>query len=766
MSIATVSEKRASKAGAPPVPAPAPAPTPFGAPLILDLTGMTCAACATRIEKVLSRVEGVDRATVNLALETAEVVAPAVDPSRLVAAVEAAGYGATLRAHEARARRLALEEAKAARRAEERSAFLVFLISFTLTLPFIVAMIQMAFGEHVHWLTPTLQLMLATPVQVIAGWRFYVGAAKALRGGAANMDVLVALGTTAAYGFSLVMMVLKGADSVDHLYFEGSATILTLIIAGKLMEARARRSASAAVARLMAMRPDTATRIVDGRQETVSIDDLRRGDSVLVRPGERVPVDAIIVEGASELDEALITGESLPVLRRVGDKVTTGTINGEGALTIRVTAIGEDTTLARIARLVEQAQIAKAPVQRLVDTVSGVFVPVVIGIAIATAFGWLIAGADAERAIVAAVSVLVIACPCALGLATPAALVAGTGAAARAGILIKDIEALERAHAVEVVLFDKTGTLTLGKPVVTDIVEPGGDPSEMLRLAASLQSVSEHPLAKAMVTAARERGLQLAKISSFRSTSGKGVAAEVDGLRIAIGNVAFMADLGINTRPLRLEYERLEAEAKTVVTVVRDGNALGLIALADPVRPQSAEAVAALMERDIECRMLTGDALPVAQAIGRAVGIDRIEGPVTPDRKAAAVTAIREGTGGGPARVVAMVGDGVNDAPALAAADVGIAIGTGADVALETAGVTLMRPDPRLVPAALEIARATYAKIRQNLFWAFAYNVIGIPLAALGYLTPAIAGAAMALSSVSVVTNALTLTRWKPTLGE
>ncbi|MCW1843305.1 heavy metal translocating P-type ATPase [Prosthecomicrobium hirschii] len=751
-----------------PVPPPVVVPTSGPAsrdraadPVVLDLTGMTCSACAVRIEKVLSRVPGVEQATVNLALETAEVRAPGIEGAALVAAVERAGYGATLRAEAARARRQALETAAAERRAEERRTLLVFALSAVLTLPFVVAMVPMAWGAHAHWLTPTLQLALATPVQIVAGWRFYVGAFKALRGVSANMDVLVALGTTAAFLFSVAMIASHGEHAVGHLYFEGSATILTLILAGKLMEARARRAASAAVASLMALRPDTAIRLVGEVQETVSIDDLRSGDRILVKPGERVAADGLVEEGASELDESLVTGESLPVAKGPGDKVTAGTINGSGALTVTVRAVGEDTVLARIARLVEQAQIAKAPVQKLVDRVAALFVPVIVVVALATFAGWLLVGAETETAFVAAVSVLVIACPCALGLATPAALVAGTGAAAKAGILIKDIEALERAHAVDVVVFDKTGTLTAGHPAVTDVVVFGGRGDDMLRLAASVQAASEHPLAKAMVAAAFFKGLVLSLAREARAVTGRGVTAIVDGRRVAIGNAALMAELSVDTRLYAKELARLEAEAKTVVTVARDGEAVGLIAMADPIRPDSRAAVAALQARGIACRMLTGDAAPVAAAVGTALGLDGVEGPVPPERKAAAIAAMRR-----DGRIVAMVGDGINDAPALAAADVGIAIGTGADVALETAGITLMRPDPRLVPAALEIARATWAKIRQNLFWAFAYNVVGVPLAALGYLTPALAGAAMALSSVSVVTNALTLTRWKPTLAD
>ncbi len=735
-----------------------PAPIPHSDdPILVDVTGMTCAACAARIEKVLGRVPGVERATVNLALETAEIAAPGVETEVIVAAIERAGFGAQPRDTAVAARRAALERASAARAAEEKRTFLVFVFAALLTAPFLVAMIPMAWGAHATWLTPWLQVALATPVQIVAGTRFYIGAFKALRGRSANMDVLVALGTTVAWAFSLAMVLIHGAHSHGHLYFEGSATVLTLILLGKLMEARAKRSATAAVSKLMALRPDTATRLVGGVQETVSVDVLRRGDLVLVRPGERVAADGVVTEGASEFDESLVTGESLPVEKRLGDKVTAGTINGSGAVTFRVAAVGEDTTIARIGHLVEQAQIAKAPVQRLVDRVASVFVPVIIVIALATFATWWLLGHDLEGSLIPAVAVLVIACPCALGLATPAALVAGTGAAAKAGILIRDIEALERAHAVDCVVFDKTGTLTEGRPSVTDVFVLGGSGDEMLRLAASAQGSSEHPLAKAFVAAAAARGLVATVARDARSLPGRGLTASVEGRTIAIGNAALMAELGVDLRLFERETARLGGEAKTVVTVARDREALGLVALADPVRAESRAAIDGLKQAGVRVHLATGDARAVARAVADRLGLDAVEAEVRPEGKTALVERLRaEG------RVVAMIGDGINDAPALASADVGIAMGSGADVAMETAGITLMRSDPRLVPAALEISRATWAKIRQNLFWAFFYNVVGVPLAALGHLTPALAGAAMAMSSVSVVTNALTLTRWKP----
>ncbi len=729
-------------------------------PIVVDVTGMTCAACSARIEKVLGRMPGVERATVNLALETAEIVAPGVETSAIVETIERAGFGAHPRDTAVAARRAALERAAEERAREERRTFALFLFSAVLTLPFLVAMVPMAWGAHAHWLTPWVQLALATPVQAIAGARFYVGAFKALRGRSANMDVLVALGTSAAYAFSVWAIGRHGEAAGPHLYFEGSATVLTLILLGKLLEARAKRSASAAVAKLMQLRPDTATRLLpDGTQETVSVDRLRRGERILVRPGERVAADGLVAEGASDLDESLVTGESMPVAKGVGDKVTAGTINGAGSLTVTLTAVGEDTTIARIGHLVEQAQIAKAPVQKLVDRIAAVFVPVIVAIAVLTFAAWWLAGHDFEAALIPAVAVLVIACPCALGLATPTALVAGTGAAAKAGILIRDIEALERAHAVDCVVFDKTGTLTEGRPSVTDVFTLGGSGDEMLRLAASLQSASEHPLATAFVRAAEARGIVPTTATGFRASVGRGVSGLVEGRTIAIGNARLMEELDVDLRLFESEARRLADEAKTVVVVARDHEALGLVALADPLRETAADAVARLSAERISSHLVTGDAKAPAQAVARAVGVDAVRAQVLPEGKVEAVELLRRS-----GQVVAMVGDGVNDAPALAAADVGIAMGSGTDVAMETAGITLMRADPRLVAAALEIARATWGKIRQNLFWAFFYNVVGVPLAAMGHLTPALAGAAMAMSSVTVVTNALTLTRWKPKL--
>ncbi|ODN72549.1 heavy metal translocating P-type ATPase [Methylobrevis pamukkalensis] len=613
------------------------AAAPAAAPLrrTLDIRGMTCAACSARVEKVLSRVDGVIEAHVNLPLERADVVLrPGTADAALVEAVDLAGYEAILRADDPAARRRAREEAEAVQLAEWRSTLVVFVVSALLTAPFLYAMAGMAVGNH-HLLSPVTQLVLAGLVQVIAGARFYRGAYHALRGGSANMDVLVALGTTTAFVFSAVMVLTRGHAAAGHLYFEGSATILTLILAGKLMEARAKAGTTAAIRALMKLRPETASRVTPTGEETVPVEALGLGDLVRVRPGERVPVDGVVVAGQSSLDESLVTGESLPVEKGEGEKVIAGTLNGEGVLTLRTSALGEDTTLARITRMVENAQTGKAPVQKLVDRISAVFVPVVVVIALLAFSGWMIAGAGLEAALVAAVSVLVVACPCALGLATPTALVAGTGAAARAGILVKDVDTLERAHRIDTVIFDKTGTLTVGRPAVTDVVAANGDTDGLLALAAAVQGESRHPLAGAVVEAAGGRGLVLLPVSEFRSHTGRGVSATVEGETIAIGNAALMAELGVDVGRFDKDFARLEAEAKTVTHVARGGVAIGLLALADTLRPEAAEAVLMLKAKGIEARMLTGDSAAVAKAIADKVGLSGWRGPVRPEEKSA-----------------------------------------------------------------------------------------------------------------------------------
>ncbi|MXN65236.1 heavy metal translocating P-type ATPase [Stappia sp. GBMRC 2046] len=723
----------------------------------LDVFGMTCAACSARVEKVLSRVPGVTHASVNLPLETAEIgAAESTDTNALIKAIEKAGYEAKIHEDSAKSRRAGAEEADDRASAYERRTFLLLVFSALLALPLVAPMVAMLFGIHIT-IPPLVQLALATPVQIFAGSRFYTGAFKALRGGGANMDVLVALGTSAAYGYSLYRIIANGPAHAGHLYFEASAVILTLILFGKLLELRAKRTTTSAIRSLMALRPDVAHRITDSGLETVSVDDLREGDRILVKPGERVPADGKILEGVSELDESLITGESLPVSKEPGAEVIAGTINGSGALDVRTTALDENTKLARIIRLVEAAQTGKAPVQHLVDRVSAIFVPVIVAIALATFAGWLVFGFALDEAVGAAVAVLVIACPCALGLATPTALVAGTGAAARAGILIRDIEALEVAHKIDTIVFDKTGTLTEGKPAVTDIRAFDRNEDRLIRIAACAQLPSEHPLARTMIAEAEKRGLPLAQPSSFKSVPGRGLIATIAEQSVVIGNARLMDDQGIDRFMADQIARGFEAEGKTCATVAVAGRVVGVIAMADRIREETPNALDRLRSLHLTPVMLTGDTQVVAQTVASRIGIDKITAGVPPEGKADAIASLRMG-----GSTVAMVGDGVNDAPALAAADVGIAMGEGSDVAMETAGITLMRSRPGLVADAIAVSRATVSKIRQNLFWAFIYNVIGIPLAAFGLLTPAVAGAAMALSSVSVVTNAGLLARWRP----
>ncbi len=731
--------------------------TGYGVPretVTLAVEGMSCAACVRRIERALAAVPGVLEARVNLALALAEVavVPGAVEVADLIAAVRRAGYEAHLREETRR-------EAEAGEGARRSEAFLT-LGAVLLTLPLVAQMVARLVGWPFH-LAPLAELVLATPVQFVAGWRFYRGAWKALRAGSGNMDLLIALGTTAAYAYSLWLVWDLGAAAAGRLYFEASAAIVAVTRIGKWLEERAKRSAAEAIRRLMELRPERARVRRDGTEVEVPVEEVRVGDLVLIHPGERVPVDGVVLAGESEFDESLVTGESLPVARGAGDTVIAGAVNGSGYVEIRATRVGRDTTLARIARLVAQAQAGKAPIQKLVDRVAAVFVPVVVGIALLTFTGWLVAGGGFEQALVAAVSVLVIACPCALGLATPAALVAGTGAAARAGILVKDIETLERAHAVDTVVFDKTGTLTEGRPDVVAVVGFGRDEGEVLRLAAAAQRRSEHPLGRAMVREAEARGLDLPAPERFRAVPGRGIEAVVEGTPVRVGRPGF-ATSGITVDPVvEARAAALEREGTTVTWVVADGAVIGLVALADRVRPDAAEAVLRLRARGLLVVMMSGDNRTTAEAVAARLGIDRVLAPVPPEEKAARVVELqREG------RTVAMVGDGVNDAPALAAAEVGIAMGSGTDVAMETAGITLMRPRPVLVPAALDIARRTRRKIRQNLFWAFAYNVTGIPVAAAGLLDPAVAAFAMAFSSVSVVTNALLLRRWVPDIVE
>ena len=719
--------------------------------LELDISGMTCASCAGRVEKALAKVPGVKSVSVNLATERAHVeLLGQVDPGLLINAVTQAGYGASLHQSEK-----TTEDDQQKRLHRERWALTLAIV---LALPLVLPMLLAPFG--IHWMLPAwAQFVLATPVQFVLGARFYVAAWKAVKAGAGNMDLLVALGTSAGYGLSLYEWAIAEPGSMPHLYFEASAVVIALVLLGKYLESRAKRQTASAIRALEALRPERALRMVDGQEQDVAISDLRLNDLVLVKPGERFPVDGEVVEGQSHADEALISGESLPVPKQPGDKVTGGAINGEGRLIIKTMALGTETVLARIIRLVEDAQSAKAPIQKLVDKVSQVFVPVVLLIALATLLGWWLYGAPIETALINAVAVLVIACPCALGLATPTAIMAGTGVAARHGILIKDAEALERAHEVSAVVFDKTGTLTSGTPQIAHFSALDGDEAHLLQAAGALQRGSEHPLAKAVLDACAARDLKVPDITDSQSLTGRGIAGTLEGRRLALGNRRLLEETGLNPGSLAASASAWETEGRTLSWLIEQSpqpQVLGLFAFGDTLKPGAQSAIAQLNARHISSHLLTGDNRGSAKVVAEALGISDVHAEVLPADKAATVAELKK-TG-----VVAMVGDGINDAPALAAADIGIAMGGGTDVAMHAAGITLMRGDPRLVPAALEISRKTYAKIRQNLFWAFIYNVIGIPLAAFGFLNPVLAGAAMAFSSVSVVSNALLLKFWKP----
>ncbi|WP_233344334.1 heavy metal translocating P-type ATPase [Burkholderia cepacia] len=751
-----------------------PAASTAPADLELDIDGMTCASCVGRVEKALAAVPGVARVSVNLATERASVHgAGALDAATLIAAVTTAGYRASL-ADASSAGATASADAQPASAAQDpetrkrleaiRERDLV-IWSAVLSAPLIAPMLVAPFGIH---LMPNgwVQLVLASIVQFGFGARFYRAAWHAVKARTGNMDLLVALGTSAAYGLSLWML-LRGTGHPGHLYFEASAVIVTLVRFGKWLESRAKRQTTDAIRALNALRPDRARVVEHGVERDVPLAQVRVGTRVSIRPGERVPVDGRIVSGRSHVDESLITGESLPVPKDDGDPVTAGSINGEGALVVETTAIGAETTLARIIRLVESAQAEKAPIQRLVDRVSEVFVPAILGIAVLTLIGWLIAGAGTETAILNAVAVLVIACPCALGLATPAAIMAGTGVAARRGVLIKDAQALELAQRTTVIAFDKTGTLTEGKPSVTAFEAVGVPHDEALALAAAVQRQSDHPLARAVVAAhdadvaARGSAVPPASAADARAVAGRGVEARVGGQLLALGSTRWRDELGIAVPPaLDARAAELERAGNTISWLMRADAPralLALIAFGDTVKPGARDAIAALSARGVASVLVTGDNRGSAAAVAASLGIGEVHAQVLPDDKARVVAELKRTHGG----IVAMVGDGINDAPALAAADVGIAMATGTDVAMHTAGITLMRGDPALVADAIDISRRTYRKIQQNLFWAFVYNLVGVPLAALGWLNPVIAGAAMAFSSVSVVTNALLLRRWK-----
>jgi len=722
----------------------------------ISIGGMTCASCVMRVERALKKVPGVTDATVNLATESARVTFdPALaNDGRLRRAVRDAGYEPRTAA-----------QADDAESASKWTGFAPVAIGLVLSAPLVLPMIGDLFGKH--WMLPAwIQFLLATPVQFILGARFYKAGWSALKAFTGNMDLLVAIGTSAGWCLSMWLWLSAEPDVMVHLYFEGSAVVVTLVLLGKWLEARAKRQTTAAIRALHGLRPEVAHVLNRaGEEADVPVAELIVGDTLVVRPGERFPADGALLEGSTQVDESMLSGEPLPVEKSVNDKLTGGSINGDGRVTMRVSATGSETVLAHIIRLVEDAQMAKAPIQRLVDQVAAVFVPVVLVLALITLVGWWWAGSSGELAIIHAVAVLVIACPCALGLATPAAIMAGTGVAAKQGILIKDVQALELAHKVDVVAFDKTGTLTVGQPRLTAVLAARGlSEDELLRHAAAVQRGSEHPLARAVVSAATERSLASTQDSlNVHAVPGRGTEGTIGESDWLIGSVRWMQELGVPLGELSDRAVALQAQGATVSAVARRTNGAlqlaGVLAFGDEPKPGAKDALATLRALGIRIVMISGDNKGAALAMAHRLGLtdDEVMAEVLPGDKAAKVAALKQG-----GHTVAMVGDGVNDAPALAAADVGIAMGTGTDVAMHAAAITLMRGDVALVAGALEISRRTVAKIRQNLFWAFAYNVAGIPLAAFGYLSPVMAGAAMAMSSVSVVTNALMLSRWKP----
>ena len=741
------------------------------ASLDIGIGGMTCASCVARVEKALLKVPGVQQASVNLATESARVLVGPDGPSeaRLSRAIRDAGY-------EPRAADTLMQAPLASAWTGFAPVALGLALSLPLVLPMLLAALPATWVSLLGvppMLPAWLQCLLATPVQFVLGARFYRAGWHALRAGSGNMDLLVAIGTSAGWALSMWLWLSAPADTMVHLYFESSAVVVTLVLLGKWLEARAKQQTTAAIRALHGLRPTVAHLLGRDGEVDVPLGEVLVGDRLAIKPGERVPADGVLLDGQTEVDESMLTGEPLPVSKASGASLTGGSINGDGRIVMQVQAVGQETVLSHIIRLVEDAQAAKAPIQRLVDQVSRVFVPVVVVLAVLTLCSWWLTGHPFELALIHAVAVLVIACPCALGLATPVAIMAGTGVAAKYGILIKDAQALELAHRVDIVAFDKTGTLTVGQPRLLAIhIKPDGQavlnlPSEpkFLSIAAALQSGSEHPLATAVVTAARAAGLSITTASQVRAVPGRGTLGTVDGQDYKIGSLRWLEALGVDLGPWLTLASRLQQQGATVSALVADStqglHLCALFAFGDEPKPGAKEALAALRQRGIRTVMISGDNQGAAEAMALRLGLrpdqHEVMANVLPGEKADRVQTLKAG-----GHTVAMVGDGINDAPALAAADVGMAMGTGTDVAMHAAGITLMRGDPALVAAALAISDRTVRKIRQNLFWAFAYNVAGIPLAALGFLNPVVAGAAMALSSVSVISNALLLKRWKP----
>lgn len=720
----------------------------------LQITGMTCAACSNRIEKVLNKMDGIERATVNLALEKAQVEyeRSMVSPQDIISKIEKLGYGAAMKESEG-------EESN--KEKELKKQQVKFFSALILSLPLVWAMVgHFSFTQFIYvpplFMNPWFQFILATPVQFMIGWQFYVGAYKNLRNKSANMDVLVALGTSAAYFYSLYLTIesVGKHEEMTELYFETSAVLITLILLGKLFEAKAKGRSSDAIRKLMSLQAKTATVLRDGEERQIPVEQVNKGDFVLIRPGEKIPVDGEIVKGQSAVDESMLTGESVPVDKTIGDVVFGATVNKHGTITIQATNVGKDSALQQIIKVVEEAQGSKAPIQRLADKVSSIFVPIVVVIAIITFTVWYLVVEPGNFAVALEnmIAVLVIACPCALGLATPTSIMAGSGRAAEAGILFKGGEYLESTHQIDTVLLDKTGTITKGEPQLTDTIIFHDDKDHILHLIASSENMSEHPLAEAIV-----KGIQshkkLVEPSDFEAIPGHGIKATVEGKRLVLGTRKLMKDEQIKLTSSLLEsMEKLEQEGKTVILAAIDEQCVGMLALRDNVKETSKRAIERLQKENIDVYMITGDNDRTAKAIAKEVGIKHVISEVLPEHKAKEVEKLKQ-----EGKIVAMVGDGINDAPALATAHIGMAMGTGTDIAIEASDVTLMRGDLTSIAEAIHISKLTMRNIKQNLFWAFAYNSLGIPVAAIGFLAPWVAGAAMAFSSVSVVLNALRL---------